>query len=70
MKRIIYRDSVLDEVGEECSENCIVRYYQDKNNWIDVTATPRGVEVRSVSGGLVVSPSSGNTVEIYHERLG
>lgn len=67
MKRIWYRDSVLDEEGEDCPENCIIRYYQDKDNWIDVIATASGIEVSTVNGQMVLRPMSGNLVEVYQK---
>jgi hypothetical protein len=67
MPTIEYKDSVLtaDEDAEICPEKCIVRYWLDKQSWIEVTATERGVEIRTEGGKMAIEPISGNNVEVY-----
>ena len=65
MDRIEYRDSILDEEPEVCGVNSIMRYYLDRNNWIEVTTTDKGIEIRSNGGHMAIEPQSGNTVEVY-----
>lgn len=63
--KVEYRNSILEDYPEECPTSCIVRYSLDKDNWIDVATTPRGVEIRTSGGKMAIEPWSGNNVEIY-----
>lgn len=68
MSHIEYRDSILDEEPELCPDSAIVRYYDDEHDYIEVTATSRGIEVRATglgSNNVLVSPQASNVVEIF-----
>lgn len=42
-----------------------MRYWYDDYNWIDVTTDERGIEIRSVGAEMLITPLSGNTVQIF-----
>lgn len=67
MPTIEYKDSRLtdNDEAEICPEGAIMRYWFDRDNWIEVTLGERGIEVRSDGGQMVVQPISGNNVEVY-----
>jgi hypothetical protein len=67
MPTIEYKDSITnhDEQAEICPESAVVRYWLDKDSWIEVTATIRGIEIRSDGGKMAIEPLSGNNVEVY-----
>lgn len=59
-------DRVTDnDDAEVCPDTAIVRYWLDRDSWIEVTMTLRGIEVRSDGGRMAIEPISGNNVEIY-----
>jgi len=60
-----YRASVLDEEVEVCPQTSILRYQYDRDNWIEVTVGERGVELRSNGANMMISPLSGNNIEVY-----
>ena len=61
---IEYRESITDENAEECPVTCIMRFYMDRNTWIDVTLSKDdGININS-SSGLIIDPRASNDVDI------
>lgn len=66
LSRVTYKASILPEhEPEECPPESIMRYWYDDYNWIDVTTDERGIEIRSVGAEMLITPLSGNTVQIF-----
>jgi hypothetical protein len=67
MPTIEYKASVasIDDEAEICPDTAVVRYWIDRDSWIEVTATIRGIEIRSDGGKMAIEPLSGNNVEAY-----
>ena len=67
MPTIEYKDSrtVDNDDAEICPDTAIVRYWLDKDSWIEVTTTVRGIEIRSDGGRMAIEPLSGNNIEVY-----
>lgn len=62
---IEYKDSVLEKYAELCPPTSIIRYIYDNDNWIEITLGERGVELRSNGADMMISPLSGNNIEVY-----
>ena len=61
-----YKDSILPEDGPElCPVESIMRYKYDRDNWIEVTVGEMGIEIRSNGGKMMITPHSGNVVEVH-----
>jgi hypothetical protein len=67
MPTIEYKNDRIspDEDAEICPDTAVVRYWLDKDSWIEVTTTLRGIEIRSDGGRMAIEPISGNNVEVY-----
>lgn len=63
---VLYQESVLPEHPmEECPQTAIMTYAYDLDNWIEVTVGERGIEIRTNGANMMVSPLSGNNIEVY-----
>jgi hypothetical protein len=60
-----YLGSILETEPEVCPDSAITRYKYDEWNYIEVHMSERGIEIRSVGAEMLISPISGNNVEVF-----
>lgn len=69
--KVEYQETISDREPEVCPTTCIMRYYVDRNNWIDVSVDPQGfgLTIRSAHAGLKVMPEASNTIRVEAQYL-
>ena len=67
--KVEYRDNISMAEPEICPPTCTMRYWIDRNNWIDVSVERNGLVIRSAHAGIKVLPEASNTIRVEAQHL-